>query len=148
MLLYRKDQNKYQVNFKKKDFFFETKSTPKVSRFFWHPNFLQKFEKSQKPQKCSRILSQVNFSAFHSMYDVETPLCSARSLSTFVKIVLNIIVVVTTIVIIIIIIIMMIIIISIFSNIVLVIIFILIIILAGSLTGSSRRKRKEKEATW
>ena len=25
-----------------------------------------------------RIFSKVNFSAFHSMYDVETPLCSAR----------------------------------------------------------------------
>ena len=29
-------------------------------------------------------LSQVNFSAFHSMYDVETPLCSARSSITLI----------------------------------------------------------------
>ena len=55
MLLYRKDQNKYQVNS------IHGTSNPK--------NF------------------QVNFSAFHSMYDVETPLCSARCKNKVAKIV-------------------------------------------------------------
>ena len=55
MLLYRKDQNKYQVNS------IHGTSNPKIF--------------------------QVNFSAFHSMYDVETPLCSARCKNKVAKIV-------------------------------------------------------------
>merc|ERR1712037_515920 len=57
------------------------------SRSSYLPNEIkwgQRFEQTLLYRK-DQNKYQVNFSAFHSMYDVETPLCSARELDRFLQ---------------------------------------------------------------
>ena len=54
-----------------------TEKTRTSIRYFSFEKIILKTKNSPKKGQ-ELFLSKVNFSAFHSMYDVETPLCSAR----------------------------------------------------------------------